>query len=45
LRADGLFPLPNRHYSSKYIWFRRLTSTRLGLAILVKILPMMKRER
>lgn len=45
LRADGLFPLPNRHYSSKYIWFRRLTNSKLGRRILMIILPLTKRER
>jgi len=45
LRAEGLFPLPNRSYTSKYLWFRHMTSTRLGLALLVKALPIMKRER
>ena len=45
LRAEGLFPLPNRNYTSKYQWFRRMSNTKLGLAILVKVLPMMKRER
>lgn len=45
LRAEGLFPLPNRNYTTKYQWFRRLSNTKLGLAVLVKVLPMMKRER
>ena len=45
LRADGLFPLPNRNYTSKYQWFRRLSNSKLGLATLVKVLPLMKRER
>ncbi len=45
LRADGLFPLPNRHYSSKYIWFRRLTNSKFGRRILMLILPLTKRER
>lgn len=45
LRADGLFPLPNRHYSSKYTWFRRLTNSKFGRRILTIILPLTKRER
>lgn len=45
LRAEGLFPLPDRNYTSKYQWFRRLSNTKLGLAILVRILPLMKPER
>ena len=45
LRAEGLFPLPNRNYTSKYQWFRRLSNTKLGLAILVRTLPLMKPEK
>lgn len=45
LRAEGLFPLPARSYTSKYQWFRRMSSNRLGLVILVRMLPLMKQER
>ena len=45
LSAEGLFPLPDRNYTSKYQWFRRMTNSKLGLAILVRILPLMKQER
>jgi len=45
LRNDGLFPLPDCNYTKKYQWFRRLTNSRLGLSILVKVLPLMKKER
>ena len=45
LRAEGLFPLPDRNYTKKYQWFRRLTNSRLGLSVLVRILPLMKKER
>ena len=30
LRKDGLFPLPDRDYTQKYKWFRRVSKTRLG---------------
>lgn len=45
LRAEGLFPLPDRDYSTKYIWFRRLTNSKLGRKILMSTLPLTKRER
>lgn len=45
LRRKGLFPLPDRNYSKKYVWFRRLTNTSLGLKLLMNVLPMIKKER
>lgn len=45
LRKKGLFPLPDRDYTSKYKWFRRLTGTKIGLAFLMRTLPLIKRER
>lgn len=45
LRAEGLFPLPDRNYTKKYQWFRRMTNSKLGLSVLVRILPLMKKER
>ena len=45
LRQEGLFPLPDHDYSTKYKWFRRMTGNRLGRKILVQVLPLMKRER
>ncbi len=45
LRTEGLFPLPHRGYTAKYEWFRRLTNHAWGRAILLRILPWMKRER
>ena len=45
LYDKGLFPLPNRDYSQKYVWFRRMINTRLGRAILLNTLPLLKRER
>ena len=45
LRAQGLFPLPDRDYTMKYKWFRRLTNNSAGLSLLMNVLPMMKRER
>ena len=45
LRELGLFPLPNREYTTKYKWFRRLTNSRTGLKILLQALPLLKKER
>ena len=45
LSSKGLFPLPDRDYSQKYKWFRKMTNTRLGRTILLNTLPYLKRER
>ncbi len=45
LRAAGLFPLPDRRYTQKYQWFRRLSNSKAGLLLLVRLLPLMKPER
>ena len=45
LRQEGLFPLPNQPYSSKYIWFRRLSSLAIGRKLLLTMLPLLKKER
>lgn len=45
LRGKGLFPLPDKDYTRKYRWFRRMTGSRIGLNILVATLPLIKRER
>lgn len=45
LRAKGLFPLPDRDYTTKYKWFRRLTNSSTGLSLLMNVLPMLGRER
>lgn len=41
----GLYPLPDRKYSAKYIWFRKMANTRIGLSILMHALTMTKRKR
>lgn len=45
LQTKGLFPLPDRDYTQKYKWFRRMTNNSIGLTILMRTLPFMKRER
>lgn len=45
LRNEGLFPLPDKDYTLKYKWFRRLTNSRMGLKLLMGVLPRMNKER
>ena len=45
LRRHGLFPLPDRPYTAKYTWFRHMTNSRVGLLILMRAIPLMKKER
>jgi len=45
LKHQGLFPLPDKHYTAKYTWFRRLTNSNAGLSLLMKTLPFMTHER
>ena len=41
----GLFPLPDRDYTQKYKWFRRMTNSSIGRTILMRTLPFLNRER
>jgi len=41
----SLFPLPNQAYTTKYTWFRRLSSTSVGRALLMGIIPLTRQER
>ena len=45
LRKDGLFPLPDRDYTKKYKWFRKMTNSALGRTILLNTLPLTWKER
>jgi glycosyltransferase involved in cell wall biosynthesis len=45
LRKKGLFPLPDKDYTKKYTWFRKLTNSKIGLAFLMRTLPLINRER
>ncbi len=45
LRSEALFPLPDADYSQKYIWFRRLSGTKMGRTMLLHTLPLLKKER
>ena len=45
LRKKGLFPLPDRDYTQKYKWFRKMTNSAIGRTILFETLPLLKKER
>lgn len=45
LEKFGLFPLPDRNYTKKYSWFRRMTNSKAGLRMLILVLPYTKKER
>ena len=45
LKHLGLFPLPDRDYTKKYKWFRRLTNSSAGLTLLMNVLPYINKER
>lgn len=45
LTGQGLFPLPDRKYTTKYSWFRRMTQSEIGLTLLMSTLPLINRER
>ncbi len=44
LEQKGLFPLPDRDYTTKYTWFRRMTATKAGRTIMLRTLPLLNRE-
>lgn len=41
LSKVGLYPLPNREYTKKYKWIRRLMNSKMGLSMLMKAIPLM----
>lgn len=45
LRKEGLFPLPDKGYTAKYAWFRRLALTATGRALLLRLIPLLKKEK
>jgi len=44
LKKRGLFPLPDRNYTQKYKWFRKITSTKAGRRLLLRTLPLIKKK-
>ena len=45
LRKEELFPLPDKNYTLKYTWFRRMTNHSLGLNLLTFIIPLIPKEK
>lgn len=45
LHSAGLFPLPDKDYTKKYKWFRRMTSNKIGITVLMSTLPLLKKEK
>ena len=45
LRSEQLFPLPDKDYTPKYTWFRRMTNLTLGRRFLLLMIPLMTKER
>lgn len=39
LHRNGLFPLPDKPYSQKYQWFRRISNFKAGRRLLCRLLP------
>jgi len=44
LRKEGLFPLPDRDYTAKYIWFRKMTNSQTGLSVLLRLIPLIDKR-
>ena len=40
-----IYPLPDRDYTQKYKWFRKMTNSKTGRKILMRILPLLWKER
>lgn len=38
LAGRGLFPLPDRHYTPKYVWFRRAVGSKVGRRLLLALI-------
>lgn len=43
LHAMGLYPLPKHDYTKKYVWFRRLANTDMGISMLMRAIPLIKK--
>ena len=44
LHEEGLFPLPDRKYTSEYKYFRKMTNSQMGRKILIRTLPWLAKE-
>lgn len=45
LQKCGMFPLPARDYTQKYKWFRKMTNSKTGRKILMRVLPLLWKEK
>jgi len=45
LRQEGLFPLPDHDYTAKYKWFRRMINNSFGISVLMRVVPLLNKER
>jgi len=45
LKRKSIYPLPEREYTRKYNWFRRMANSSIGLSILMRVIPLMKQEK
>jgi hypothetical protein len=43
LRKRELFPLPDKDYTTKYKWFRKIINYKKGRQLLIKTLPLIKK--
>ena len=44
LQQEGLFPLPDKDYTTKYTWFRRLSNSPTGISLLMRLIPLIQKE-
>ena len=44
LKKRNLFPLPDRNYTKKYKWFRKMANSSIGRRMLMNALPLIKRD-
>lgn len=45
LKRKNIYPLPDREYTRKYTWFRRMANSNIGLSVLMRVIPLMKKEK
>jgi len=45
LATLGLYPLPDCNYTAKYKWFRLISSSQTGVKLLLRLLPLLKKEQ
>ena len=43
LKENGLFPLPDKNYTKKYKWFRKVANSSMGRRMMLNTLPIMNK--